>query len=108
MNVKFNSAANAYSSIANMKTGISAALPADESNDATNGLEFTKFLGDAINNSIKTGYKGESLSSSAVAGKAELHELVTAVTNTELTLQTIVAVRDRAVAAYQDILKMPI
>jgi flagellar hook-basal body complex protein FliE len=34
--------------------------------------------------------------------------VVTAVSNAEVTLQTVVAVRDRVVAAYLDILKMPI
>jgi flagellar hook-basal body complex protein FliE len=34
--------------------------------------------------------------------------VVTAVTNAELTLETVVAVRDRVVQAYQDILRMPI
>ena len=44
----------------------------------------------------------------ALAGKADLADVVTAVSNAELTLQTVVAVRDRVVAAYLDILKMPI
>ena len=30
------------------------------------------------------------------------------VTNAEVTLQTVVAVRDRVIAAYQEILRMPI
>jgi flagellar hook-basal body complex protein FliE len=31
-----------------------------------------------------------------------------AVTNAQVALQTVVAVRDRVISAYQDILKMPI
>jgi flagellar hook-basal body complex protein FliE len=34
--------------------------------------------------------------------------VVTAVTNAEVTLQTVVAIRDKAVAAYQEIARMPI
>ena len=34
--------------------------------------------------------------------------MVTAVANAELALQTVVAVRDQVVAAYQEIMRMPI
>ncbi len=35
-------------------------------------------------------------------------DVVQAVSNAELTLQTVVAVRDRVVNAYQEIMRMPI
>lgn len=70
--------------------------------------EFSELLGDAMGKARKAEYTGEAMSAKAIAGKAELHELVTAVTNAELTLQTVVAVRDKVIAAYQDITKMPI
>ena len=44
----------------------------------------------------------------AVEGKANVAEVVTAVANAELALQTVVAVRDQVVQAYQEILRMPI
>jgi flagellar hook-basal body complex protein FliE len=34
--------------------------------------------------------------------------VVAAVTNAEVTLQTVLAVRDRVIQAYQDIIRMPI
>jgi flagellar hook-basal body complex protein FliE len=37
-----------------------------------------------------------------------LTDVVTALARAELTLQTVTAVRDRVVQAYQDIIKMPI
>lgn len=52
--------------------------------------------------------KGEAVSAKAAVGKADLTEVVTAVTNAEVTLQTVTAVRDRVVNAYQEILRMPI
>ena len=45
---------------------------------------------------------------SQAAGKAEMVDVVTAVAEAELTVQTIVAVRDRVISAYQEILRMPI
>jgi flagellar hook-basal body complex protein FliE len=44
----------------------------------------------------------------AVSGHTSLQEVVEAVNAAELTLQTVVAVRDRMIAAYQEILRMPI
>ncbi len=50
----------------------------------------------------------ETASASALAGNADLTGLVTAVANAELMLQTVVNVRDKAIQAYQEILRMPI
>jgi flagellar hook-basal body complex protein FliE len=46
----------------------------------------------------------------ATAGSKDgsLVDVVTAVAEAETTLQTVVAVRDKVIAAYQDIMKMPI
>ena len=43
-----------------------------------------------------------------VAGKADLTDVVTAVSEAETALNTVVAIRDRVISAYQDIIKMPI
>ena len=52
--------------------------------------------------------RASSISAAAVVGKADLTEVITAVTNAELTLQTATSVRDKVVQAYQEILRMPI
>jgi len=44
----------------------------------------------------------------AIAGKTDLSSVIAAVANAELTLQTVVAVRDRMVQAYQEVMRMPI
>jgi flagellar hook-basal body complex protein FliE len=69
---------------------------------------FADLVGSAAKAAIETGHKAENLSAAAVAGKADTTEVVTAVTNAELTLQTTLAVRDRVIQAYQDVLRMPI
>lgn len=50
----------------------------------------------------------ELMSMKAVKGTADIQEVVMAVSNAEVALQTVVAVRDKVVSAYQDILQMPI
>ena len=44
----------------------------------------------------------------AIAGTGSLTDVVSAVSKAELALQTTVAIRDRVVQAYQDIMRMPI
>ncbi len=69
---------------------------------------FADLVEHAGKSAIETGRKAEQLSAAAIAGKADPTDVVTAVTNAEVTLQTVLAVRDRVIQAYQDILRMPI
>jgi flagellar hook-basal body complex protein FliE len=69
---------------------------------------FADLVKNAAEDTMSTLRAGEAASTAAVAGKGNLTEVVTAVQNAETTLQTVVAVRDRVIQAYQDILKMPI
>ena len=43
-----------------------------------------------------------------VAGKANIVDVVTAVAETETAISTVVSVRDRVIAAYEEIIRMPI
>ena len=50
----------------------------------------------------------ENAVASAAMGRGDLVDVVTAVAAAEATLETVVAVRDEVIKAYQDILRMPI
>ena len=43
----------------------------------------------------------------SLTGKVDLADLVTAVSNAELSLNTVIAIRDKVIGAYQDIIRMP-
>ena len=70
-----------------------------------NFADLVKSIGE---NALEAGAKADQMSVAAVDGKANVAEVVTAVANAELALQTVVAVRDQVVQAYQEILRMPI
>ena len=91
--------ANAYAS--GLKTAIGGG-------DDAGGVNFGDLLKAGLGNAIDTMKSGEKMSAAAVAGKADLNDVVQAVSKAEMTLQTVVAIRDRLVGAYQDILRMPI
>jgi flagellar hook-basal body complex protein FliE len=95
-------AAAAYQSIANM-AGASASSPA-----AAPTPGFSDFLSGAIKDSINSIAQGEQAATAQAAGKANIVDVVNSVNSAELTLDTVVAVRDKVVAAYQSIMQMPI
>lgn len=103
MDAKFLQAANAYQSPAKMMQG----LQTSES-EATPSGTFAGMVTDAISQAGNSLRASEALQTQALTGKVELSDLVTAVANAELTVNTVVAVRDRVISAYQDILRMPI
>ena len=72
------------------------------------GANFGDFLSGAIKDSIGTIKQGEQAATAQVQGKANLVDVVQQVNQAELTLDTVVAVRDKVVAAYQSIMNMPI
>ena len=72
------------------------------------GQNFADLVGDAVSAAIDAGRQGEALTAKAVTGEADLRQVVSAVTNAEVSLQTAIAIRDRVIEAYQDIMRMSI
>ena len=70
--------------------------------------DFGGVLQRAVEGVVETSRTAEAQSLQAVAGHGNLTDVVTAVSKAEIALQTTVAIRDRVVQAYQDIMKMPI
>ena len=101
-------AVSAYANASNMKVDKLPGLSPSEEDAKALKPNFEALVGESLSRAIGAGYKSEALNHEAIANEAELHELVTAVANAELTLNTVVAVRDRVISAYQDIIKMPV
>lgn len=95
-------AANAYANIAKIGTN----APAE--GDAAGRPSFAAILKDSVVSSIDKMKAGEAMSAKAVTGDASLPDVVQAVNAAEMTLSTVVAIRDRMIAAYQELMRMPI
>ena len=78
------------------------------SDGAAEGPSFASFLETGARSAIGVVKAGEEQSKLAIAGKADIRDVVLAVNNAEVTLQTVVTVRDKVIGAYNDILKMAI
>ena len=62
----------------------------------------------ALQQGVEIGRSAEAASTAAMLGQGGVTEAVLAISRAELALQATVAVRDRVVAAYQDVMRMPI
>lgn len=71
-------------------------------------VSFGDILKDTAKSAIDTMRAGETMSAQAVMGNANLTDVVQAINAADLTLQTVVAVRDKMISAYQEIMRMPI
>jgi flagellar hook-basal body complex protein FliE len=69
---------------------------------------FATFLAGQAASAVATGRAAEQAALDGLSGKASAQSVVEAITAAELTLQQVMAVRDRVIAAYQEILRMPI
>lgn len=71
---------------------------------------FSNLLKDVATDAINTQKVAEELSVQSVQApeSVDMQELITAISQAELSLQTMVAVRDKAVTAYNKIMDMPI
>jgi flagellar hook-basal body complex protein FliE len=83
-----------------------SALPAATGVGET--ASFGEALSRAVQNAVTTSREAEAASARGLMGQGSVTDLVVAVGRAELTLQTAVAVRDRVVAAYQEVMRMPI
>jgi flagellar hook-basal body complex protein FliE len=80
----------------------------DRREEASGTSGFGSALNRALEGAVQAGREADSQSMKAIGGGGNLTEVVTAVARAELALQSTVAIRDRVVQAYQDIMRMPI
>jgi flagellar hook-basal body complex protein FliE len=96
-----NIAASAYAAIQRAANGVT---PTQKPNQTGFGQMLQNALGDLTS-------KGQQMDAKAMAaanGKGDLVDVVTAVAETEVAVETLVSVRDRMIQAYEEIMRMPI
>ena len=100
-----SAAANAYASLARIadpSAGLGKAV------GETNGPTFGALLKDALGTVVEAGRKSDAQQQAMVAGKANIVDVVTAVSETEVAVEALVSVRDRMIQAYEEIMRMQI
>lgn len=106
MSITSTAAMNAYTAAARL---------AGQTQDASKtqsalpqGDDFGDLVSTALANVTETGKAADAKATQFATGDAEVVDLVTAVAESEMAVETMVAVRDKMISAYQTILNMPI
>ena len=103
-------ATSAYGRILNTgKSGAAGSAGLGGNDDAAPaGGGFGNMVESMITNAAGSMRAAETASAKQVAGKGDLIDVVTAIGAAEMALDTVVAVRDKVVGAYTDIMRMQI
>jgi flagellar hook-basal body complex protein FliE len=95
-------AAGAYASTQRL------AMPGAPGSAAPAGPSFSDALGQVLSNVAEAGQKADQQAAVVARGKADMVDVVTAVAESETAISTLVAVRDKVIAAYEEIMRMPV
>lgn len=104
MDATARAAAGAYQSLARLTDGLGARA----GQGREDGAGFADALRSAVGAVAEQGRGTEGRMQAFAAGRADLVDVVTAVAETEVALETLVSVRDRMIQAYEEIMRMPI
>jgi len=72
------------------------------------GPDFSQMLQGVMNDMTQQTRAAETQMTQSVQGQGSMIDMVTAVSSAEASLETVIAVRDQVITAYQEIMRMPI
>jgi flagellar hook-basal body complex protein FliE len=102
-----SAAAGAYASLqrlANPSTSVGGSV----GGASGGGQSFGDLLKSATSNILEAGRKADTQAHAMASGKGNVVDVVTAVAETEVAVEAMVAVRDKVISAYEEIMRMPI
>src|SRR3954469_10982761 len=102
------SAAGAYAKLARLADPAASIPKGGAGGGDSAGPSFGALVKDAIGSVIDSGKKSDAQTHAMAAGKANIVDVATAVTETEVAIEAMVSVRDKVIAAYEEIMRMPI
>ncbi len=90
---------------------VSSPLPSKSASPATQGAgapDFASVMSDMARQTVSDVRTSEDLAIKGIQGQAPVQDVVQAVMTAQTSLQTALAIRDKAVSAYQDLTRMTI
>ena len=75
---------------------------------AAGGPEFSQLLNNVMTYMTQQTRTAETNMTQAIQGQGSMIDVVTSISSAEASLQTVIAVRDQVISAYQEIMRMPI
>lgn len=96
-------AAKAYGAVQKQISGLE-----DKPKTQATGADFGHMLQHALQQTYDTTKNAETQMALHSEGKTELIDAVTAVASAQANLESVIAIRDQVISAYQEIMRMPI
>ncbi|MGE0230614.1 MAG: flagellar hook-basal body complex protein FliE [Flavobacteriaceae bacterium] len=84
------------------------ANPVAAEKTSANLPDFGKMVGEVLADVADSGRAADTAAKAAVAGRGDIVDVVTAISETEMAMETLVSVRDKVISAYEEIMRMPI
>lgn len=106
MSVPFAAASNAYASAAQL--GNAGQQGSQLAQKPTDGPNFGEMLTNSLTEVVESGRVADQKAMDLVNGDANVVDVVTAISETEIAMETVVTIRDRVITAYESIMQMPI
>jgi len=72
------------------------------------GDNFANLLAQNVQGVVDQGKVSDQMAMDMVSGKANVVDMVTALSETEMAIESMVTIRDRVISAYEEIMRMPI
>jgi len=72
------------------------------------GGNFADLLAQQVQGVVEAGRASDAMAIDMVNGKANVVDMVTAIGQTEIAIESMVTIRDRVITAYEEIMRMPI
>ncbi|MDX9689117.1 MAG: flagellar hook-basal body complex protein FliE [Proteobacteria bacterium] len=72
------------------------------------GQDFGSVMKDFMSDAVESVKAGEEMAVKGAMGKADLQEVILAVSNAEVMVQTITSIRDKVITAYQEVIRTSI
>jgi flagellar hook-basal body complex protein FliE len=101
-------AAKAYAAVQAQAANLGQAIGAGGATAGADAHGFGEILKSAMSDAVQASRNAETQMKAQVQGKADLVDVVTAITSAQTSLQTVLAVRDQVISAYQQIMQMSI
>ena len=84
------------------------AARATQTGGGEDAVDFGQLIQEAVRSAGQATAAAETQAMNVAAGRGDIVDVVTAIAAAEAQLETVMAVRDQVIQAYQEILRMPI
>lgn len=108
MNVSFNAATSAYGQAQKLISQAGEQNKLDANPIAGEGSGFAQALQENLNSVVETGKVADMKSMEMLNGGGNVVDVVTAIAEAEIAIESMVTIRDRVIKAYEEIMRMPI